>query len=53
MAGRKKEELKITTAQTEKLLEFYQEEVDLWIFLQQIIITKIVVGERWRIFLIN
>ena len=32
MAGRKKEELKLTTEQTEKLLEFYQEEVDLWNF---------------------
>ena len=28
MAGRKKEELKLTTEQTEKLLEFYQEEVE-------------------------
>lgn len=32
MAGKKKEELKLTTEQTERLIELYHEEVDLWNF---------------------
>lgn len=32
MAGKKKEELKLTTEQTERLIESYHEEVDLWNF---------------------
>ena len=32
MAGKKKEELKLATEQTERFIVFYQEEVDLWNF---------------------